>query len=53
MSYCNISGCGAQNQLHFHSTHINQVLLPDIASHTPSCLGAALPDEIFKNGFGG
>ena len=53
MSYCNNSGCGTQNQLHFHSTHINQVLLPDIAANTPSCLGAALPDEIFKNGFGG
>ena len=49
MSYCNISGCGTQNQLHFHSTHINQVLLPKIAANTPSCL--ATSDVIFQNGF--
>jgi len=51
MSYCNFgSGCGTQNQLHFHSTHINQVLLPKISANTPSCLKT---DQIFKDGYGG
>lgn len=51
MSYCNQgSGCGTQNQLHFHSTHINQVLLPKISANTPSCLKL---DQIFKDGLGG
>lgn len=49
MSYCNISGCGTQNQLHFHATHISKVLLPDIAANTPSCL--AVSDVIFADGF--
>ena len=52
MSYCNISGCGTQNQLSFHATQISDVLLPKISAHTPSCL-STIPDEIFKNGFGG
>lgn len=54
MSYCNftsVSGCaaGTQNLLHFHSTQINQVLLPEIASNTPSCLSSS--DVIFADGF--
>ena len=52
MSYCNISGCGTQNQLHFHPTHINSVLLPAIAANTPSCLGSG-NDIIFQSNFGG
>jgi hypothetical protein len=51
MSYCNISGCGTQNQLHFHPTQINDVLLPDIAGNTPSCLSAS-SDIIFQDKFG-
>ena len=47
MSYCNVSGCGTQNQLHFHPTHINSVLLPAIAANA-SCL-----DLIFQDKFGG
>lgn len=50
MSYCNISGCGTQNLMKFHSTHINDVLLPEIAAHTPSCLASG-NDIIFQNGF--
>jgi hypothetical protein len=51
MSYCNMSVCGAvQNDLHFHPTQINDVLLPDIAAHTPSCL-STVADRIFANGF--
>lgn len=58
MSYCNftsVSGCapGTQNQLHFHPTQINDVLLPAIAAHTPGCLGSGSSDIIFRNGFGG
>lgn len=49
MSYCNVSGCG-QNQLQFHATQINDVLLPAISANTPSCL---LPDRVFADGFGG
>jgi len=53
MSYCNISGCsGSQNQLHFHPTQINSVLLPKITANTPSCL-MATSDEIFLGNFGG
>ena len=52
MSYCNISGCGTQNQLHFHPTHINNVLLPAIAANTPSCLASG-NDIIFQDKFGG
>jgi len=57
MSYCNfttVSGCaaGTQNQLKFHPTQVNSVLLPAIAAHTPSCLGSG-GDVIFQNGFGG
>jgi hypothetical protein len=53
MSYCNftsVSGCaaGTQNQLHFHPTQINDVLLPDVAVNTPSCL---MTDVIFADGF--
>ena len=53
MSYCNftsVSGCagGTQNALQFHPTQINDVLLPDIANHTPSCLSN---DQIFADGF--
>lgn len=55
MSYCNftnVSGCAAntQNQLVFHATQINDVLLPAIAAHTPSCLSSG-GDLIFANGF--
>lgn len=50
MSYCNFSsGCGKQNQLQFHPTQINQVLLPLISANTPSCL--SIGDVIFANGF--
>lgn len=54
MSYCNftsVSGCasGTQNQLKFHPTQINQVLLPAITSNSPSCLNST--DDIFYNGF--
>lgn len=52
MSYCNITGCGTQNQLQFHATQVNDVLLPLISANTPVCL-STIPDEIFKNGFGG
>jgi hypothetical protein len=49
MSYCNMGVCGAvQNLLQFHPTQINDVLLPEIAANTPSCLAV---DDIFKNGF--
>ena len=53
MSYCNftsVSGCaaGTQNVLQFHATQVSQVLLPKIASNTPSCLSI---DEIFPDGF--
>lgn len=49
MSYCNMGVCGAvQNLLQFHPTQINDVLLPEIAANTPSCLKL---DDIFKNGF--
>ncbi len=51
MSYCNVGACsGTQNLLQFHATQINDVLLPDIAAHTPSCLSTTI-DEIFANGF--
>ena len=51
MSYCNIGACaGTQNLLQFASTQITDVLLPDIAANTPSCL-STVPDEIFANGF--
>ncbi|MGA9334722.1 MAG: M12 family metallo-peptidase [Rudaea sp.] len=49
MSYCNVTGCGTQNLLQFHSTQINQVLLPRISANTPSCLSAT--DVIFADGF--
>lgn len=51
MSYCNgSSGCGTQNRLQFHATQINDVLLPDIAANTPSCLSNGT-DVIFYDGF--
>jgi hypothetical protein len=52
MSYCNLTGCGTQNQLHFHPTQINDVLLPRITTNTPSCLSANA-DIIFADKFGG
>ncbi len=51
MSYCNIGACtGTQNLLQFASVQINDVLLPEVAANTPSCLSTTA-DEIFANGF--
>jgi hypothetical protein len=52
MSYCNVGACaGTQNLLQFAPTQISDVLLPDIAQNTPSCL-STVADDIFMNSFG-
>jgi len=58
MSYCNLfnmgAGCGpdGQNVLQFHPTHINDVLLPAIASVVsgqPGCLNST--DDVYYSSF--